>query len=115
MPLIPEKLNSRQEVRNAIASQFWDQPVQSGRSIDGTARLHACEPPPAGQTAAGGLMRSQELLITQAAGLPVMPGFSEDNGGVVSWQSFHTQQDCTDVAQNMSFISPVHLDHVLAY
>ena len=90
MPLVPEKLNSRQEVRNAITSQFWDQPVQSGRSVDGTARTHACEPPPAGQTAAGGLLRSQQLLVTQAACLPVMPGFTQDHGGVVSWQILHT-------------------------
>ena len=109
MPLVPEKLNSRQGVRNAISSQFWDQPVQSGRSIDGVARLHACEPPPAGQTAAAGLMRSQELLVTQAAGLPVMPGFSEDNGGVVSWQTLNTRQDCTDLQQSTSSGSVSHL------
>ena len=84
MPLVPEKLNSRQEVRNAISSQFWDQPVHSVRSVDGTARTLPCEPPPIGQTAASGLLRSQELLATQAAGLPVMPGFSSLDGGLVS-------------------------------
>ena len=84
MPLVPEKLNSRQEVRNAISSQFWDQPSHSARSLDGTARTLACEPPPVGQTAASGLLRSQELLATQAAGLPLMPGFCKHHGGVVS-------------------------------
>lgn len=84
MPLVPEKLNSRQEVRNAISSQFWDQPVHSARSLDGTARTLACEPPPVGQTAASGLLRSQGLLATQAAGLPLMPGFCKHQGGVVS-------------------------------
>lgn len=83
MPLVPEKLNSRQEVRNAIASQFWDQPAHSVRSLDGMARTLACEPPPVGQTAASGLLRPQQLLITQAAGLPVLPGFSKHDGGVV--------------------------------
>lgn len=83
MPLVPEKLNSRQEVRNAIASQFWDQPAHSVRSLDGMARTLACEPPPVGQTAASGLLRPQQLLITQAAGLPVLPGFSRHDGGVV--------------------------------
>ena len=84
MPLVPEKLNSRQEVRNAISSQFWDQPVHSARSLDGTARTLACEPPSVGQTAASGLLRSQELLATQAAGLPLIPGFCKHHGGVVS-------------------------------
>ncbi|KAL0051417.1 hypothetical protein WJX82_007067 [Trebouxia sp. C0006] len=83
MPLVPEKLNSRQEVRNAIASQFWDQPAHSVRSLDGMARTLPCEPPPVGQTAASGLLRPQQLLITQAAGLPVLPGFSRHDGGVV--------------------------------
>lgn len=87
MPLVPEKLNSRQEVRNAISSQFWDQPVHSVRSLDGTARTLPCEPPPIGQTAASGLLRSQELLATQAAGLTVMPGFSSQDGGLVSLSS----------------------------
>ena len=84
MPLVPEKLNSRQEVRNAISSQFWDQPVHSGRLVDGVATTLACEPPPPGQTAASGLLRPQELLITQAAGVPAMPGYSEHSGGLVS-------------------------------
>ena len=85
MPIVPEKLNSRQEVRNAISSQFWDQTVHSARSLDGTARTLACEPPPVGQTAASGLLRSQELLTTQAAGVPVMPGYCKQHGGVVSY------------------------------
>ncbi|KAL3142995.1 hypothetical protein ABBQ38_003276 [Trebouxia sp. C0009 RCD-2024] len=83
MPIVPEKLNSRQEVRNAISSQFWDQTVHSVRSLDGTARTLACEPPPVGQTGASGLVRSQELLTTQAAGVPLMPGFCKHHGGVV--------------------------------
>lgn len=85
MPIVPEKLNSRQEVRNAISSQFWDQTVHSVRSLDGTARTLACEPPPVGQTGASGLVRSQELLTTQAAGVPLMPGFCKHHGGVVSY------------------------------
>lgn len=85
MPIVPEKLNSRQEVRNAISSQFWDQTVHSARSLDGTARTLACEPPPVGQTAASGLLRSQQLLTTQAAGVPVMPGYCKNHGGVVSY------------------------------
>ena len=85
MPIVPEKLNSRQEVRNAISSQFWDQTVHSARSTDGTARTLACEPPPVSQTAASGLLRSQALLTTQAAGVPVMPGYCKHHGGVVSY------------------------------
>ena len=85
MPIVPEKLNSRQEIRNAISSQFWDQTVHSARSLDGTGRTLACEPPPVGQTAASGLLRSQELLTTQAAGVPVMPGYCKQHGGVVSY------------------------------
>ena len=83
MPLVPEKLNSRQEVRNAIASQFWDQPVLSAKSLDGLARTLPCEPPPVGQTADSGLIRAQELLVAQALGLSFMPGYSSLDGGLV--------------------------------
>lgn len=83
MPLVPEKLQNRQEVRQAISSQFWDQPLQSTISQDGLAKTLPCEPPPLSQTGYSGLFRPQELLVTQALGLPAMPGYSQQDGGLV--------------------------------
>lgn len=114
MPIVPEKLNSRQEVRNAISSQFWDQTVHSARSLDGQARTLACEPPPVGQTAASGLLRSQELLTTQAAGVPVMPGYCKHHGGVVSYlitdQSMH-ETDWLPLAQAVHATPVLHMQY----
>ena len=84
MGLIPEKLQARQEVRQAISSQFWDQPVQSAVSQDGLAKTLPCEPPPLNQTAYSGLFRPQQMLVMQALGLPALPGYSHRDGGVVS-------------------------------
>lgn len=83
MPVIPEKLTSRQEVRNAISSQFWEQPIQSTKSIDGLARHLPGEPTPLSQTACSGLSRHQQLIVYQSLGLPFFPSYTNDNGGVV--------------------------------
>ncbi|KAK9806896.1 hypothetical protein WJX72_006721 [[Myrmecia] bisecta] len=83
MPLVPEKLGARQEVRCAVCAQFWEQPVQSSKSSDGLARTLPCEPPPLSLTSPTGLNRTQELLAIQALGIPCMPAFDADGGGVV--------------------------------
>lgn len=83
MPVIPEKLTSRQEVRNAISSQFWEQPIQSTKSIDGLARHLPGEPTPLCQTACSGLSRHQQLIVYQSLGLPFFPSYTNDNGGLV--------------------------------
>lgn len=84
MPLVPEKLSSRQEIRNAIGSQFWEHSVESTRSLDGIARMLPCEPPTLTIAAPSGLNRSQQLLMTQAVGLPWMPAYNDSDGGLVS-------------------------------
>jgi hypothetical protein len=45
MVLVPEARTNRQEVRSAIAAQFWGQPVGGVRSLDGASKLLPCEPP----------------------------------------------------------------------
>lgn len=83
MPLLPEKLSSRGEVRGAIAAQFWDQPVQSVKSVDGLVRTLPCEPPPLGQCASSGLSRTQQMVAVQALELPFTPAYDASEGGVV--------------------------------
>ena len=83
MVLVPEARTHRQEVRQAIAAQFWGQPVAGARSLDGLSRLLPCEPPALPQTAPSGLSRAQQLLAFQAIALPVMPAFNGAQGGLV--------------------------------
>ena len=83
MPIRPEKGTSRQEVRDAIASQFWEQPVQSARTVEGLTHTLPCEPPPLTQTGFSGLSRTQQLVAAQALGVPVFPSYDHASGGVV--------------------------------
>lgn len=84
MPLVPERLATRQEVRQGIAAQFWEQQIQSTSTFEGTAKILPCEPPPLTQAQPSGLSRTQQLIVAQSAGLPFIPSFSGDNGGLVS-------------------------------
>lgn len=84
MVLVPEARTNRQEVRGAIAAQFWGQPVGGARSLDGLSRLLPCEPPAPPQTAPSGLSRAQQLLAFQAVALPAVPAFNASQGGLVS-------------------------------
>ncbi|KAK9843446.1 hypothetical protein WJX81_003011 [Elliptochloris bilobata] len=81
--IVPEKLEHRARVRGAIHANFWDQPVQSTRSLDGLARTLPCEPPPLTQTCASGLSRTQQLLALQALWFPCVPSYDADMGGLV--------------------------------
>lgn len=83
MPLLPEKLSSRGEVRGGVASQFWDQSVQSTKSLEGLVRTLPCEPPPLSQSASSGLTRSQQIVAAQALDIPFTPAYAADEGGVV--------------------------------
>ena len=83
MPLHPEKLASRQEVRGAITSQFWEQAVQSTRSLDGVTKTLPSEPPPLSQAGPSGLSRTQQLLAAQALSVPALPSYDGSEGGVV--------------------------------
>ena len=83
MPLLPEKLSNRGEVRGAVASQFWDQSVQSPKSLNGLVRTLPCEPPPLPQSTSSGLTRSQQMVAAQALDLPFTPAYAADEGGVV--------------------------------
>lgn len=98
MPLLPEKLSSRGEVRGAIASQFWDQSVQSPKSLDGLVRTLPCEPPPLSQSASSGLTRSQQMVAAQALDLPFTPAYAADEGGVVRTHGHaRHQEQATDL------------------
>ncbi|KAL6780462.1 hypothetical protein ACKKBF_B13060 [Auxenochlorella protothecoides x Auxenochlorella symbiontica] len=83
MPLVPEKLRARQEVRAALGSQFWGQEAASPRSIDGKTVLNPCEPVPLGLMAPSGLSRTQQLLAAQALGILALPSYLGDRGGLI--------------------------------
>ncbi len=84
MPLIPEKGSHRRGVRTAISSQFWEQPVSSTRSLDGLCYQQPGEPPPMSQLAGSGVVRAQQLIAGRAGGLPILPGYDLESGGLVS-------------------------------
>ncbi|CAL8462881.1 g2415 [Coccomyxa elongata] len=83
MAFLPEKLSSRGEVRGSIASQFWDQPAQSAKCLDGLVRTLPCEPPPLQQCSTSGLSRTQQLVAAQALDLPFFPSYVASEGGLV--------------------------------
>lgn len=83
MPITPERLETRQEVRGAIASHFWEAAVQSSQSLDGLAYTLPGEPAPV-LPAPSGLSRQQLLLALQALSLPLIPAFDGAAGGLVS-------------------------------
>ncbi|GBF99702.1 hypothetical protein Rsub_12414 [Raphidocelis subcapitata] len=83
MPVVPEKQQLDGRVQGALASQFWGQPVASARVIAGTTVAAPCEPPPLSLVAPSGLSRTQLLIASHAAGLPLFPGWCEEHGGVV--------------------------------
>ena len=84
MPLIPERLRSRADVKSAISSQFWEQQVHSTRSIDGVVWALPCEPPALNLVGSSGLSRTQQLLAVQALGVPALPSYDGNSEGVVS-------------------------------
>ena len=82
MPLVPERLAARQEVRHAIDVHFWEQPVQSAQALDGLAYSLPAEPLPLSPLPSG-LSRTQQLLAAQALSIPVLPAFDGQEGGLV--------------------------------
>ena len=83
MPLIPERLRSRQDVKASIGSQFWEQPVHSTKSVDGQLWSLPCEPPALNLTGSSGLSRTQQLLATQAVRVPFFPSYDGSSDGLV--------------------------------
>jgi len=82
--VVPERAAGRAEARAALASQFWEVPVSSSRSLAGAVAATPGEPPPLAAQTPQGAERAQQLLILQAGVGPVAPGYDGDNGGVVS-------------------------------
>lgn len=80
---MPEGAKPRQDVRASIAGQFWGLETASAASIDGRATLLPCEPVALGPTASTGLSRTQQLIASQALGVPAFPSYSQRDGGVV--------------------------------
>jgi hypothetical protein len=87
MPIIPEKLSSRNGSRSAIASQFWESAEHSPRYIDGQVWELPCEPPALNLVGASGLSRAQQLLSAQSMGAPFLPSYDASSGGLVSGSS----------------------------
>mgnify|MGYP001113895037 CR=1 FL=1 len=119
MPLIPEKLSSRQDVKSAIACQFWEQPSHSPRSIDGQVWSLPCEPPALNLTGSSGLSRTQQLLAAQALGLPAAPSYDADCEGLVSLAVVQSTLDscrlgvCNTLAPLPAFLLAQVLDRIL--
>ena len=124
MPVLPERLTSRQEVRDAIGAQFWDMPVQSARSADGLTWSLPCEPAPLAQTYPSGLSRTQQLLAAQAVLLPALPAFDGAAGGVVSNAVLYrppqlssrlsSEEKCCEATLSLGSLPVQVLDRVLA-
>jgi hypothetical protein len=87
MPLIPERLASRQAVKASIGSQFWEQPVHSSKSVDGQLWSLPCEPPALNLTGSSGLSRTQQLLAAQAVRVPFLPSYDGSSDGLVGGRS----------------------------
>jgi hypothetical protein len=81
--VVPEKLATRSNIRAAISSQFWGGAQHSPRYLDGRVWALPCEPPPLDLAAPSGLSRAQQLLASQALGLPAMPAYDAAGGGLV--------------------------------
>lgn len=89
MPVIPEKRQLDSRLQGALGTQFWAQPVQSARNVVGATCTVPCEPPPLPLCTPSGLSRTQLLVASHAAGLPLFPGWCEEHGGVVSGFVYH--------------------------
>jgi len=87
MPIVPEKLSSRHGSRSAITNQFWESAEHSTRYIDGQVWELPCEPPALNLTGSSGLSRSQQLIAAQSMGVPVIPSYDSNSGGVVRYQA----------------------------
>lgn len=83
MPVVPECLSSRQGSRSAIASQFWESAEHSSRYIDGQVWELPCEPPALNLIGSSGLSRAQQMIAAQSMGLPVIPSYDANSGGLV--------------------------------
>ena len=100
----------RQEVRSAVASHFWEQPVPSAHSLDGLAYTLPAEPLPV-LPAPSGLSRTQQLVALQALPLPAVPAYDESAGGVVSATSSEAPF-CCQATQRPIHTLPAALHHV---
>lgn len=61
----------------------WQCSLQSPRSFSGQCQTLPCEPPPLAQCAFQGLNKAQQMIAIQAIGLPAIPAYDVNDGGVV--------------------------------
>eukprot|EP00897_Mesotaenium_endlicherianum_P009851 jgi/Mesen1/8895/ME000535S08204 len=75
------------KMKHILASQFWNQEVESTRSLEAVARTLPSEPPPLGITQGSRISRAQQLLLLQRfLPVPFTPSYAVDNddgGGLV--------------------------------
>ena len=70
--------------RSALASQFWNQDIESARSPEACARQAPGLPPPPAPLVPSGLSRAHQILLLQnLLNVPAMPCFDANGGGVV--------------------------------
>jgi hypothetical protein len=84
MGLWPEKQILRRELVSSLAGRFWAQPAPTTTRISGRAWTVPGVLPPLPLCAPTGLSRAQLLVAAGAVGLPGLPSYSADEGGVVS-------------------------------
>lgn len=73
-------------MKSILAAQFWNEEVNSPRSLDAVVHALPNEPPPLGMVTGTHLSRSQQLVLLQRMlWIPCTPSYAVDvdNGGGV--------------------------------
>lgn len=101
--VVPEKRALGRQVQGAFQSLFWDQQSSSSASIPGTLPTTPSAAPPTPLLSPSGVSRVQFIIANQAIGLPFMPGYDAEQGGVVSHSTHsHAAAPCTRASQSRS-------------
>lgn len=79
-------------MKASIASQFWEQPVHSPKSLDGQLWALPAEPPALSLTGSSGLSRTQQLIAAQAVRIPFLPSYDGSADGAVGAAGARKQQ-----------------------
>ncbi|GAX73166.1 hypothetical protein CEUSTIGMA_g619.t1 [Chlamydomonas eustigma] len=83
MGVVPEKQMFPREMLSSFNAHFLGQYVETAQSLDGLAVTTPGCPPPSPLSAPSGLSRIQFMAASQAIGLPFVPSYCHEQGGVV--------------------------------
>lgn len=71
-------------LRSVLAAKFWNEEVESTRSLEAVVQTLPHEPPPPGLLRASKISRSQQLLLLQQfMRLPCTPSYVQESGLVL--------------------------------